>query len=92
MNELKLANPKLKTLLALGGYSHGSARFHQMASSQASRADFISKAINLLRYKNFDGLDLDWEYPSDLSPDDFNNFANLIKVSFFFCLHNTIIL
>ncbi|KAH9504026.1 hypothetical protein Btru_067561, partial [Bulinus truncatus] len=78
-NDLKILNPKLKTLLAIGGYTHGALRFHQMASTQANRADFISRAINLLRYWEFDGLDIDWEYPSDASVDDFKFFADLLR-------------
>ncbi|GJP74248.1 hypothetical protein CLOP_g4863 [Closterium sp. NIES-67] len=61
---LKTANPSLKTLLSIGGYSAGTNVFVNAASSESSRSAFIQSAISLARTYNFDGLDLDWEYPT----------------------------
>lgn len=43
----------------------GSAPFTKMVASQATRKDFIDDTIKFLRAHNFDGLDLDWEYPGN---------------------------
>ncbi|XP_072044875.1 chitinase-3-like protein 1 isoform X2 [Amphiura filiformis] len=63
--DLKMQNPSLKTLLAVGGWTHGSAGFTEVVASASSRKKFIDHAIGYLRKWKFDGLDLDWEYPGD---------------------------
>ncbi|CAI5495010.1 unnamed protein product [Closterium sp. Naga37s-1] len=61
---LKTANPAIKTLLSIGGYSAGTTVFANAASSASSRSAFIQSAIALARKYNFDGLDIDWEFPT----------------------------
>ena len=63
VTDLKARNPQLKVNLAVGGWNMGTAPFHQMAATSASRADFIQDAVRFLRSHDFDGLDIDWEYP-----------------------------
>ena len=60
---LKEINPGLKTLLAIGGWNEGSTKYSEMASTPERRAVFIQSALDMVLEHNFDGLDLDWEYP-----------------------------
>lgn len=73
---LKGLNPSIKTLLSIGGGSSSADTFSSMASTSASRSSFIQSAIQLASQNGFDGLDLDWEYPSTSS--DMSNYATLI--------------
>ena len=79
---LKTYNKNLKTLLAIGGWNEGSARFSSMVSNPESRKELVRNAIKFLRQNRFDGLDLDWEYPSfrdGSRPQDKDNYAQLVK-------------
>ncbi|XP_045127406.1 proteoglycan 4-like isoform X2 [Portunus trituberculatus] len=81
-NGLKQYNKGLKTLLAIGGWNEGSGRFSELVSLPELRKAFIISAIKHLRRYNFDGLDLDWEYPASRdgsAPEDRENYALLVS-------------
>ncbi|XP_071530248.1 uncharacterized protein Cht6 isoform X5 [Panulirus ornatus] len=81
-NGLKQYNKGLKTLLAIGGWNEGSGRFSELVSLPEYRKTFIISAIKHLRRYNFDGLDLDWEYPASRdgsAPEDRENYATLVR-------------
>ena len=72
--ELKRRNPELKVSLAIGGWNEGSEKYSKMAADPAKRAIFVKSVLKMLRDYNFDGFDLDWEYPG------MTNAERLIKV------------
>ncbi|KAK9055157.1 hypothetical protein SSX86_026239 [Deinandra increscens subsp. villosa] len=69
-------SPPVKTLFSIGGGSFGTEIFSNMASSPASRGRFINSTIQVARRFNFDGVDLDWEYPETQTA--MNNFGLLL--------------
>jgi chitinase len=61
--DLKYVNPNMKVTLAIGGWNEGSKKYSDMAKDPVKRQIFAKSAVEFLKKYNFDGLDLDWEYP-----------------------------
>lgn len=51
-----------------------------MVANAATRSSFVRNSIEFLKKNGFDGLDLDWEYPS---ANDKQLFTSLVQVSNF---------
>jgi len=56
-----------------------------MTSTSISRQAFITSATQFLRERNFDGLDIDWEFPAMRggNPQDKANLVALLSVKYF---------
>merc|ERR1711899_448690 len=81
---LKAKNPKLKVILAIGGWSFGTSKFKEVAETRFSRQTFIFSAIPFLREHNFDGLDVDWEYPKASDKENFVAYIKELREAFEF--------
>ncbi|KAF2266024.1 glycoside hydrolase [Lojkania enalia] len=62
---LKKKYTKLKVVLSVGGGGKGSEPFAQVAAHQTSRERFAQTALALVQQFGIDGIDIDWEHPSD---------------------------
>ncbi|XP_055374481.1 chitinase-3-like protein 1 [Condylostylus longicornis] len=77
-NALKEINPKLKTLAAVGGWNEGSIKFSEAAKDPVKRRRFIDTSIEFVLKHNFDGIDMDWEYPAQRGGDVAVDKANFV--------------
>jgi chitinase len=78
---LKAKNPKLKTIIAIGGWNEGSLKYSAMAENPSTRKIFVDSVVEFCKKYNFDGLDMDWEYPAARGgkPVDKVNFVALLR-------------
>ena len=80
---LKKQNPKLKIVLSIGGWTAGN--FSEMAADERCRLSFARDCKRVVDQYGFDGIDIDWEYPTSdeagisCSPDDTDNFTLLMR-------------
>lgn len=66
---------KVKVLVSVGGWG-GDGGFNNVASDDVARNNFIKNLTDFCLKHNYDGADIDWEYPRK---DDRENFVSLIK-------------
>ena len=84
LTDLKKSDPGLKVYIAIGGWAFTEpwmptkTAFSDLVASQARQRAFFKSLISFMATYNFDGVDLDWEYPGadDRSgrEEDFKNF------------------
>lgn len=83
---LKTKNPNVKTLLALGGWNDSitpDKKYSVLVSSPTLINNFVAKVVPLLKLYNFDGLDVDWEYPeNEADKQGFTNFLQALRTAF----------
>lgn len=55
-----------KVMLALGGWNDSEGdKYSRLVRDEDKRKKFTEEAVTFLQEHNFDGLDLDWEYPGN---------------------------
>jgi chitinase len=60
----ELRSRGIKVLIAIGGWNDSLGdKYSRLVNSPSSRSNFVGTVIKFIEEYNFDGLDLDWEYP-----------------------------
>jgi chitinase len=88
LTALKRQDGNLKVYIAIGGWTFNdpgptATTFSDIARSEANQRAFISSLVSFLNTYDFDGVDIDWEYPQ--APDrsgrdeDFVNLPNFVR-------------
>ena len=60
--KLKKAHPHLSVMVSIGGWTQ-SGNFHDVAATKEARDRFAASVVQYIRRYEFDGVDIDWEYP-----------------------------
>jgi len=83
---LKSINPNLKVCLMIGGWGGHADGFSMMARDPKKRTAFCQSVKDLLEKNKMDGVDIDWEYPTQSAdnetgcdPNDTYNFNLVLK-------------
>ncbi|KAJ3487291.1 hypothetical protein NLI96_g3646 [Meripilus lineatus] len=74
---MKMANRNLKVQLSVGGWTYSQAGHFNFVTDSSKRAAFVQSALKLIEDYGFDGIDLDFEYPS--TPQLGQGFADLLS-------------
>ncbi|KAI0366010.1 hypothetical protein BV20DRAFT_1056022 [Pilatotrama ljubarskyi] len=61
---LKLQNRNLKVLLSVGGWTYSQYGHFNFVTDAAKRTAFVNSAVSMIENYGFDGIDIDFEYPS----------------------------
>merc|ERR1711953_1303799 len=80
---LKKQSSNFKPMISIGGWNAGSGAYSDMAADPIKRKNFVETVAEFLDKFDFDGVDLDWEYPgqrdgADPEPDK-ENFSRLVE-------------
>ena len=60
----ELKSRGIKVLIALGGWNDSLGdKYSRLVNSASARGNFVRTVVEFIEKYNFDGLDLDWEYP-----------------------------
>jgi len=88
VSALKALQPGLQVWLAIGGWAMNDpgpyrTTFSDLAKSESAQDEFFESLTSFLVANNYDGVDIDWEYPvaDDRGgiEEDFGNFVNFLK-------------
>jgi len=87
LTSMKKMDPQLKVYIAIGGWAFNDPGptqnvFSQLVASDANQKAFFRSLISFMETYDFDGVDIDWEYPAadDRAgrPQDFENWPNFV--------------
>ncbi|PBC28790.1 Endochitinase [Apis cerana cerana] len=78
---LRQLSPNTKALIAIGGWNEGSYKYSEVVANPEIRIRFVRNVVAFLKKYNFDGFDVDWEYPNQRGGKqaDKENFVALLK-------------
>ena len=80
---MKKANPRLKVLIAVGGWTDSRLpKWPKMLASPSLRSGFVTAAVQFVQKYGFDGLDLDYEFPTPADKPHFTAWVRELKAAF----------
>ncbi len=61
--------PHISVLISIGGWTL-SSQFPVIAADSVKRKQFAENAVKFMKQNNFDGIDIDWEFPTNVRQPD----------------------
>lgn len=61
---MKKINPNLKTIFSIGGAADNTGDIGLIADDPTKLENMAQSAIDMCKEYNYDGIDVDWEYPN----------------------------
>lgn len=61
---LKKKKSSLKTYLSIGGWDLGAEIWSNLCRFPGTRSAFIKSVVSTMKKYDFDGINIDWEYPA----------------------------
>lgn len=78
LRDLKALYPRLKVLIALGGWGNSDS-FSVVAAEPARRAAFAASCAAWVSQQGMDGIDIDWEYPASSEQANFTALLQAVR-------------
>lgn len=80
-NKLRELSPETKTLIAIGGWNEGSTKYSHVVANPTLRKRFVDNVVKFVKKYEFDGFDIDWEYPNQRGgvKEDRENYVALLR-------------
>lgn len=82
LSDLKQQNPNLKVLFSIGGAAADTGVFTTVSSNADLRNAMVQSALDLIQTYNYDGLDVDWEYPRGGDQEKYIDLLTTLKDAF----------
>ncbi|OQS00262.1 class V chitinase ChiB1 [Thraustotheca clavata] len=81
LNEFKRRNRHVRVLLSLGGWGYNDI-FVKIAANSTLRGIFVKNTVTLITNLGLDGIDIDWEFPTSSTVNDFYSLLQDFRTAF----------
>lgn len=78
-NLIKNSHPNIKICYSIIAKNHNRIDFKNAAATEESRTKFVLSAIEFMKTYNFDGINIDWEFPDSSDTDNLTELVKLMR-------------
>jgi len=80
--KMKEQHPNIKTMIAVGGWTHGPGNFQETVTHPEKRQRWVDTAVAFCKTHGFDGMDIDWEYQDSVggTPEQLQGFNEILRM------------
>jgi chitinase len=78
LSQLNQQYPDLQILISVGGAVE--TQFSSVAANETKRLNFVRTAVEFMTKNGFDGIDIDWEFPTASDSANFTTMLNELRI------------